>query len=224
LSAQYTGKFKQRHIYFARPDARYLGRPAAHNLQRFRWPGRPRASDSRRVAALRVPSRLNLRKEKSTWSGGMRGTQGYPAHTTRRVLGVLVKILVGRVQISFRKNSSKRVRRRLCIRPLRCTQVERFVLRCLRAADRGPRLRNRPPSNRCKNFATMDGRVPGTCADTTHTSCRVLGTLCARARPFHPRAVPFWCCFRQMRAKGNLESPNTIPRRASRKRTPVDTS
>jgi len=67
---------------------------------------------------------------------------------------------------------------------LRCTQVERFVLRFLRAADRGPRLRKRPPSDRCKNLATIHGRVPGTCTDATHTSRRVLRGLRERARPF----------------------------------------
>ena len=74
LSAQYTCKFKQRHRYLARPDARYLGAPGAHNLTSFRRPGRPHASVSCRVAALRVPSRSNLRKEKSTWHGWMRAT------------------------------------------------------------------------------------------------------------------------------------------------------
>ena len=67
---------------------------------------------------------------------------------------------------------------------MRCTQVEKFVLRFLRAADRGARPRKRPPSDRRKNFATKHGRVPGTCADKTHTSCSVLGGLRARARPF----------------------------------------
>ena len=57
-------------------------------------------------------------------------------------------------------------------------------MRFLRAADRRPRLRKRPPSDRCKNLATIHGRVPGTCADKTHTSCRVLGDLGARTRPF----------------------------------------
>ena len=64
----------QSETYLARPDARYLEGPGAHNLQRFRCPGRPHASVSCRVAALRVPSRSNLRKEKSTWHGWMRGT------------------------------------------------------------------------------------------------------------------------------------------------------
>ena len=93
------GSFRsaQSETYFARLDARYLGRPRAHNLQRFRCPGRPHASVSCRVFALRVLVRSNLRKEKSTWSGWMRATWGDPAHTTRSVLDALVKILVKRV-------------------------------------------------------------------------------------------------------------------------------
>ena len=67
---------------------------------------------------------------------------------------------------------------------MQCTQVERFVLRFPRVADRGPCLRNRPPPDRRKNLATMHGRVPGTCTDKTHTSCRVLDGLRERARPF----------------------------------------
>ena len=50
-------------------------------------------------------------------------------------------VLVGRVQIAFRKNASKLARTCLCIRPLACTQVEKFVLRFPRAADRGARSR-----------------------------------------------------------------------------------
>ena len=57
-------------------------------------------------------------------------------------------------------------------------------MRFARAADHGPRLRKRPPSDRRKNFATIHGRVPGTCTDKTHTSYPVLGGLRERARLF----------------------------------------
>ena len=57
-------------------------------------------------------------------------------------------------------------------------------MRFQRAADRGPRLRNRPPSDRRKNLATKHGEMPGTCADETHTGCCSLGVLRARAHPF----------------------------------------
>ena len=67
---------------------------------------------------------------------------------------------------------------------MQCTQAERFVLRSPRAADRGLRVQKRPPSDRCKNLASIHGRVPGACADKTHKSCRVLGGLRERARPF----------------------------------------
>ena len=43
--------------------------------------------------------------------------------------------------------------------------------------------------------------MPGTCADETRASCRVLGGLGARARPFRTRAVPFWSWHRRIGAK-----------------------
>ena len=131
MSAQYTGKFKQRHIYLARPAARYLGRPGAHKLLGSRCLGRSQVSVSCLVFTLRVPSRSDPRKEKPTWGGRMRGTRGDPAHT-----------------------------------------------RCL-----------------------------------------VLGGLGAHGALFRTRAVLFWSYLRQIYAKGNLESTNMIPRRASRKCT-----
>jgi len=74
---------------------------------------------------------------------------------------------------------------------LQCTQVERFVLRFPRAADRRPRPQKRPPPDRRKNLATIYGKVPGTYTDKTHTSWRVLGGLRERARPFRRVSRPF---------------------------------
>ena len=71
-----------------------------------------------------------------------------------------------------------------------------FVVRRTPGADvaagkYGARLQKRPPSDRRKNLATIHGRVPGTCTDKTHTSCRVLGGLRARARPFRTVSCRF---------------------------------
>jgi len=90
---------------------------------------------------------------------------------------------------------------------LQCTQVEEFVLRFSRVADRGPRLQNRPPSDRCKNLATYHGRVPGTCTDKTHTSCSVLGGLRVRARPFRRFSYRFGAGFVRS-AQRNIYRPH----------------
>jgi len=80
-------------------------------------------------------------------------------------------------------------------------------LRFSRVADRGPRLQNRPPSDRCKNLATYHGRVPGTCTDKTHTSCSVLGGLRARARPFRRFSCRF-CPGSVRSAQRNIYRPH----------------